>query len=97
MSTYVRKTVRYVNETIGDTEARLVVEGDRISNSRIVNPHGTLPFTTFKQMQEAVSCLTEVIRRFNEEATIEYAGSKETEAISIDGLPRIGEDPLQGE
>lgn len=94
MSTYKRKTVRYVNESIRETSARLVVEGDKIREARLVNSYGSTPFVTFREMQEAIACLTEVIRRFNEEATTEYAENKEAEAISIDRLPGSGQDTL---
>ena len=94
MSTYKRKTIRYVAEDIGDTDFALVVEGDKIKQATLTNPHGYISFISFRQIQEAVACLTEVVRRFNEEATTEYTESQETEVIHIDGLSRSGQDPL---
>ena len=100
MSEYKRKIVRYVHAGIGDTEVRLVVEGDRIREARLMGPHGSLNFTTFLQMQEAIACLKEAIRRFNEEATKEHGENPElyqTKAISANWVSGLGEDTLQEE
>ena len=100
MSTYKRKIVRYVHEGVGDTEMRLVVEGDWIREARLVNPHGTIPFLSFLQMQEAIACLTEAIRRFNDEATKEYGENPnlyQTKALSADWVSGLGEDTLPEE